>query len=229
MARTGKCHLCVLFAVMFLILASLGLLVTSIVTEYWYEVNGEASTNATLRREYSYHMGMWRKCYRHGIPLDIPLEYRQGDCVLTYKNLTMRAEDNMSSDDYRYLSMERSWVALMITAAALLLFTILAVICGLWPGDCHSIKRSTLYLIAAIMCLLAAMAAIASGICFIALRDLDITKRHVFPPEVELSYRWSFILGWVGTGLSLIDGFLFLGLLKMDYEDVAESGRYQTM
>lgn len=51
--------------------------------------------------------------------------------------------------------MERSWLGLMITAAGLQFFTILALICGLWPGDCHSIKRSTLYLIAAIMSLLA--------------------------------------------------------------------------
>lgn len=33
-----------------------------------------------------------------------PAEDRHGDCVFTYKDLVKRAEDNMSSDDYRYLS-----------------------------------------------------------------------------------------------------------------------------
>lgn len=73
------------------------------------------------------------------------------------------------------------------------------------------------------------MAAIASGICFIALRDLDHSTRNAYPTNVETSYDWSFILGWVGTGLCLLEGFIFLGLLRMDYDDVAETGRYQTM
>lgn len=229
MARMGKCHLCLLFTVLFLILVSLGLLVTSVVTDFWYDVDGSKSTNSTIRRDFSYTMGMWRKCYKNGIPISAPKEDRQGDCVFTYKDLVKRAEDNLSSDDYRYLSMERSWVALMITGAGLQFFTVLALICGLWPGDCHSIKRSSLYLIAAIMCLLSSMAAIAGGICFIALRDLDHTSRNAYPSNVDTSYDWSFILAWVGTGLCLVEGFIFLGLLRMDYEDVAESGRYQTM
>lgn len=73
------------------------------------------------------------------------------------------------------------------------------------------------------------MAAISSGICFIALRDLDKTSRAIYPVNVELRYDWSFIIGWVATGLCLLEGFVFLALLRMDYEDVAESGRYHTM
>lgn len=65
----GKCHLCLLFTVLFMILVSLGLMVASIVTDYWYEVDASQSTNDTIRREYSYTMGMWRKCYTHGIPI----------------------------------------------------------------------------------------------------------------------------------------------------------------
>jgi len=73
------------------------------------------------------------------------------------------------------------------------------------------------------------MAAIASGICFIAMRDLDKSSRLQYPTDVSLRYDWSFILGWVGTGLALLEGFMFLALLRMDYEDVAESGRYNHM
>ena len=77
--------------------------------------------------------------------------------------------------------------------------------------------------------LLIAMAAIASGICFIALRDLDKTSRAIYPLMVVTKYTWSFIIGWVATGLCLLEGFVFLCLLRMDYEDVGESGRYHTM
>lgn len=225
----GKGHLCVLFSALFLILVSLGLIVTSIVTDYWYEVDGSSSTNATVVRSFSYSLGMWRKCYKNGIPIDAPAQDRQGDCVFTYKALTKRAEDDMPASDYRYLSLERSWLALMITAAGLELFTILTLICGLWPGECRTFKRSTLYLVAALMSLLASMAGIASGICFIALRDLDHTSRDTFPAKVDTAYGWSFILAWIGTGLALVEGFMFLCLLRMDYDDVGESGKYQTM
>ena len=42
----------------------------------------------------------------------------------------------------------------MITAGALQLFTVIVLIFGLWPGDCKAVKRSSLYLIAAIMSLI---------------------------------------------------------------------------
>ena len=50
--------------------------------------------------------------------------------------------------------LQRSWVALMITAGGLQLFTIIVLILGLWPGDCKAVKRSSLYLVAAVMSLL---------------------------------------------------------------------------
>ena len=73
------------------------------------------------------------------------------------------------------------------------------------------------------------MAGIASGICFIALRDIDETSRQIYPDEVDRKYSWSFMLGWAGTGLVLIQGFIFLCLLRMDYDDVGESNTYKTM
>lgn len=79
----GKCHLCLLFTVLFLILVSLGLLVTSIVTDFWYEVDGTKSSNSTIQRDYSYTMGMWRKCYKNGIPFS---KYKTECCVLIIHN-----------------------------------------------------------------------------------------------------------------------------------------------
>ncbi|XP_052819394.1 transmembrane protein 178B-like [Mya arenaria] len=228
MARMGRCHLCLLFTVLFMILISLALLVTCITTDYWYLVETDSS-DSTIQRNYSYSIGMWRRCYDNVIPLGVPAEDRAGDCVYTYKDMTRRAEDNMSSENYKYLSLERSWVALMIAAAGMQLFTVVALIFGLWPGDCKAVKRSTLYLIAALMTLLATMAAIASGICFIAMRDLDKTSRAEYPSSVSTSYGWSFIVAWVGTGLGLLEAFIFLALLRIDYEDVAETGRYNNI
>ena len=68
MARMSSCHMCCLFTVLLFILVSLGLIVTSIVTDFWYSVDGNDSPNATVRRDFTYHFGMWRKCYENGIP-----------------------------------------------------------------------------------------------------------------------------------------------------------------
>lgn len=229
MARIGKCHLCLLFMVMFTILISLALIVTSIVTDFWYQVDGSNSKNATIATEFSYAFGMWRRCYKNGIPASETAAERQGDCVFKYKDYVKPAEDSLSTEEYRYISLQRSWVGLMIAAAGLQLFTVLALICGLWPGECKSIKRSTLYLVAALLSLIATMAAVASGISFIALRDIDRITRKIYPTDVDMWYQWSFMLGWIGTGLCLVEGFMFLGLLRMDYDNVKVSGIYQTM
>lgn len=69
MARMGRCHLCLLFSALFLILVSLGLIVTSITTDFWYEVDGGASPDPVVKRNFSYSIGMWRRCYKRGIPL----------------------------------------------------------------------------------------------------------------------------------------------------------------
>ena len=68
MARMSSCHMCCLFTVLLFILVSLGLIVTSIVTDFWYSADGNDSPNATVRRDFTYHFGMWRKCYENGIP-----------------------------------------------------------------------------------------------------------------------------------------------------------------
>ncbi|XP_052262732.1 epithelial membrane protein 2-like [Dreissena polymorpha] len=230
MARLGKYHLGLLFTVLCLILASLALIVTSITTDFWFKVSADDYATPEVKRNFSYSVGMWRRCYNKEMPLGVKAEDRAGDCVYTYKDLTRRAEDNMSSGEYRYLSLERSWVALMITAGGLQLFTIITLILGLWPMEsAKAVKRSTLYLIAAIMTLFATMAAMASGICFIGMQELNKTSRALYPDSVSKKYDWSFILGWVATGLCFIEGCMFLLLLKKDHEDIRESGKYSTM
>jgi len=54
------------------------------------------------------------------------------------------------------------------------------------------------------------MAGVASGICFIALRDKDSQSLRIYPDHVTYQYGLSFILAWVGAGLCIVEGFLFL-------------------
>lgn len=63
----GRGQLCLLFLVLCMILISLGLILTSIVTDYWYNVQN-SNSNTTVANTYSYSFGMWRKCYTKDIP-----------------------------------------------------------------------------------------------------------------------------------------------------------------
>lgn len=224
----GKGQLCLLFLVLFLILASLALMLTGIVTDYWYRVDASGSSNTTVKERFTYHFGMWRKCYTYSIPPEIPIDRRAGRCVYTYQDLFPRTMATFSASDERYLHLERSWIACLIAGAAIQVFAILTLICGLWPADCKSVKRSSLYLSASILCLFGAMCGITSGIIFIAMRDMDGTSRNFYPANTTHQYGWSFMLSWIGTGLCVIQGFFFLCLLKMDYNDINESGKYNT-
>lgn len=51
--------------------------------------------------------------------------------------------------------LERAWVGCAIASAGIQIFAILTMICGLWPADCANAKRSTLYLVTSILCLIA--------------------------------------------------------------------------
>lgn len=63
----GRGQLCLLFLVLCMILISLGLMLTSIVTDYWYNVQN-SNSNTTVANTYSYSFGMWRKCYTKDVP-----------------------------------------------------------------------------------------------------------------------------------------------------------------
>lgn len=76
------------------------------------------------------------------------------------------------------------------------------------------------------------MCGIASGISFIALRDLDATtfrSRLVTPPTWPAfskgSYEWSFMLHWIATGLSLVVSFLLLCLMRNSYDTVKRDSK----
>lgn len=54
-----------------------------------------------------------------------------------------------------FSDLERAWVGCAIASAGIQIFAILTMICGLWPADCANAKRSTLYLVTSILCLIA--------------------------------------------------------------------------
>ncbi|XP_069124171.1 transmembrane protein 178B-like [Argopecten irradians] len=224
----GRGSLCLLFFALLFLLVSLGLTLASIVTDYWYTADATSATNQTVQNVFSYHFGMWRKCYTYNIPDSVPDERRAGMCGYTYQDLIPVREDTRTFEQKRYLHLERSWLGCMLACAAVQVFSVLTLICGLWPADCKSIKKSSLYLVSAILSLIAGMCGIASGICFIALRDHDIYSRMIYPSQVTYSYGWSFALGWGGTGLCLLEGFIFLCLLRKDYDDVNETRKYNS-
>ncbi|XP_061175744.1 uncharacterized protein LOC133184683 [Saccostrea echinata] len=222
----GRGQLCLLFLVLCMILISLGLILTSIVTDYWYTVKNDNS-NTTVANTFSYSFGMWRKCYSKEVPKDVPYERRVNKCAYTYQDLIPRVMPKKAEDE-RYLHMERAWVGCAVASAGIQIFAILTMICGLWPAKCNDAKRSTLYLAASILCLIAGMCGIASGICFIALRDMDSTSRDIYPNNTTVQYNFSFMLEWAANSLCILEGFVFLCLLKMDYNDITETGKYNS-
>lgn len=222
----GRGQLCLLFLVLCMILISLGLILTSIVTDYWYNVQN-SNSNATVANTYSYTFGMWRKCYSKDVPKDVPYERRVNKCAYTYQDLVPRSMPS-TEEGARYLHLERAWVGCAIASAGIQIFAILTMICGLWPADCANAKRSTLYLVTSILCLIAAMCGITSGICFIALRDIDSSSRNIYPNGTTTLYDFSFMMEWASNSLCILEGFIFLCLLKMDYNDITETGKYNS-
>lgn len=222
----GRGQLCLLFLVLCMILISLGLILTSIVTDYWYNVQN-SNSNTTVANTYSYSFGMWRKCYTKDVPKDVPYERRVNKCAYTYQDLVPRTMPS-TEEGARYLHLERAWVGCAIASAGIQIFAILTMICGLWPADCANAKRSTLYLVTSILCLIAAMCGITSGICFIALRDLDSSSRNIYPNGTTTLYDFSFMMEWASNSLCILEGFIFLCLLKMDYNDITETGKYNS-
>ena len=104
MARMSSCHMCCLFTVLLFILVSLGLIVTSIVTDFWYSADGNDSQNATVRRDFTYHFGMWRKCYENGIPTCKYLFQANIQCWTTIYGRIQRGTPLGKSQKYRGFS-----------------------------------------------------------------------------------------------------------------------------
>ncbi|ESO87432.1 hypothetical protein LOTGIDRAFT_235099 [Lottia gigantea] len=215
--------------VLFMILASLTLNLVAILTDHWYNVQADSLGNSTFQSKWTYHYGIWKKCYE-SLPSDTPVVKERvgsnGNCIFIYEDMIQSHEDTLPYDDQLYLHLTRCFVAFAILCGGIQLFTILTLICGVWPADCHNIKRSKIYLGAALMLLLATICGSVSGICFIALRDLDVDPQNLYPQGVASNYDWSFMIHWISTGMCIVESCILLCLLKESYDDVAEKFSY---
>lgn len=63
----GK-HMCAIGFSVFLMISALALTLVSVYFDRWYKVDASGNSNLTIKNTYSYHYGMWRKCYLHEIP-----------------------------------------------------------------------------------------------------------------------------------------------------------------
>lgn len=217
--------MCVIGFSVFFMMAALALTLISIYFDYWYEVDASGSSNVTVRYEFSYRYGMWRKCYLNKVPSN-ETKIRYGQCVYTYEDLVPK-DPPETTDEIRYLHLERSWVGCLIACGGIQIFAVLSMICGLWPCRTNP-KRSKIYLVTAILFLLAAMAGVASNVCFMALRDLDQNKYYIYPQDTKIKYDWTFMTSWIGTGLCFILAFMYICLMCIDYDDINETGKYST-
>lgn len=217
-----------------LVLAIAGTLV-ALLTDNWYRVD-TYSTDVTSRQTYNFHYGLWRLCYDE-IPPNVANSERfkrNGDCIFIHEELIQRDEENMDYGRRLRLHLSRTVVGCSIAAAAIQLGVLVSLVCGVWPGGCDPVKRPCLYLSTSLLLMLATMSGMASGICFIALRDLDNTTftdskfkdPSLFPPpppgDANQNYHWSFMIHWIATGLALVDSFVLLCLLRNSYETVNE-------
>ncbi|XP_076458421.1 uncharacterized protein LOC143292117 [Babylonia areolata] len=237
-------HLCKLGIVFFLMLVSLTLTLLALLTDNWYRVHTDPNVDPEVRRRYNFHFGLWRQCYDR-MPADIATDSRYtkegSSCVFIYQQLVKKQEDSLDKDSQLRLHLSRTVLGCSIAAAAMTLFSVLTLICGVWPsGRHHQLnRRGCVYLSTALLLLCATMCGIASGVSFIAVRDLDNTvlRRHdlvpssmlLLPPAVPAyasqAYDWSFMSHWVGTALVFLDSLLLMCMLRTTYQFVEEGSK----
>ena len=63
----GK-HMCGISVSVFFMISAFALTLISIYFDYWYEIDASGNSNSTIKNEYSYRYGMWRRCYLQEIP-----------------------------------------------------------------------------------------------------------------------------------------------------------------
>ncbi|KAL8569242.1 hypothetical protein ACOMHN_047929 [Nucella lapillus] len=239
---------CILVCVVVGVVISLGLNLTALLTDHWYSAETPDNIDPVAKTMYNFHYGLWRLCYDENLPDYVAQDNRyekDGSCAYIYKQLIERNEDDLVYNSRLRLHLSRTVLGCSIASGAAILASLISLLCGLCRlCAAQSDKRPCVYLSASLLLLLATVSGIASGICFIALRDLDNTTARpsssssssysssssssvmplppALPEYVSQDYSWSFMLHWIGTGLALVESFLLLCLLRNSYEFVGE-------
>ncbi|RUS79593.1 hypothetical protein EGW08_012641 [Elysia chlorotica] len=211
------------FVITLLILVtSLAATIVAILTDHWYLVETEGVVSEIQKRENTYSFGLWRRCYDNQPPSLSPngqLTNRGRDCMAIYKDLIPKSESNMTSDQELVMNLSRSYICLALGSAAAILATIITLLCGAWPADCKQWRKVSLYACALAVQVVAILSSIASGVCFIAARDVETDDLHLYR-GLDTEYGWSFMVHWVGAGLNVIAGFILICMMRWTHEDV---------
>ncbi|GFN78356.1 claudin domain-containing protein 1 [Plakobranchus ocellatus] len=210
-----------------ILVASLAATIVAILTDYWYSVETEGVVTEVYKRENTYTFGFWRKCYDDR-PLSLSPSRQLSDtgrvCKAIYKDLIPSSESNMTNDEKLVMHLSRSYIGLALASAAAQLATIITLLCGAWPGDCNQMRKVSLYICALIVLVMAILSSIASGVCFIAARDVETDELHLYR-GLDTTYGWSFMLHWIGAGLTVVDGIMLLAMMRWTHEDVGDLHR----
>ncbi|KAK3767532.1 hypothetical protein RRG08_003964 [Elysia crispata] len=209
-------------ATLLILVASLAATIVAILTDHWYSVETDGVFSESEKRENTYSFGLWRRCYDHQPPslsANGQLSNKGRDCMTIYEDLIPSSETNMTSDEKLVMNLSRSYICLALVNAVATLATILTLLCGAWPGDCNRMRKVSLYACALVIQVFAMLTSIASGVCFIAARDVETDDLHLYH-GLDTEYSWSFMVHWIGAGLAVLAGFILMGMLRWSHEDV---------
>lgn len=219
----ASCGFGAFVTVLLILVASLAATIVAILTDYWYLVEPQGVVTEVDRRENTYSFGFWRRCYDNQPASLSPtgqLSHDGRDCMAIYKDLIPSSESNMTSDEKLVMHLSRSYIGLALASAAAQLATIITLLCGAWPGDCNQqMRKVSIYACGLAVLVLAMLTSTASGVCFIAARDVEADDLHLYR-GLDTEYGWSFMLHWIGAGLTVLDGFILICMVRCTHEDV---------
>lgn len=196
------------FLSIFLCFVSLGLMCASIGTNSWVQT----SKNMTDYTEVT-DIGLWKICIS---------EVKSDGWVrktCSYRELIDSADK--TTQGMLQMRLDQCFVIFVCLSAFVQLITHLILLCGV-PDCCSSLKKTHLFFIVAVTQLLAVLLGIVGCICFIALQD----ELYKTTTSITLTYQWSFMLAWISVGLCLIESGIFVVLVKVCFDNVFQSGKF---
>lgn len=229
-------QVCLVTVVFIIMVASLAVILVALLTDNWYRVHTADNINPELKKSYNFHYGLWRLCYDDmptAISSDSSYKKDGGSCVYIHDWLIQKNEDELSLGSRVRIHLSRAVLGCSIAAAAAVLASLISLTCGVWPGRCARVQRPFLYFVTSMFLFLGTICGFVSGICFIAVRDLDnetFRTVAVRPPAVpeytSQEYYWSFMLHWIGSGLAFVDSFILLCMMRNVYQSVNEANKF---
>lgn len=218
-------------------------------TDNWYETRvdrnktkaklenggGDMSTMDTDFRFFSRDEGLFRICFPDKKPrgVDLYMSPIQTECLnINYYIPEDETSDKFTEQRWERLHMARSMVALFIVGFFFIFLSFFTGIAGCWKRSHGNIVATGL------LQLLSALVSAGSmglwhGVQYYDYQKLRDDMSYFEWPEVlkqrgitEFFYGWSYILAWIGVGMSLITAILFLSSARcVRHEKKAEQAK----